>query len=213
MPSVGRAAADLEADTLTSIPNPAEMVAPVGAPATPTADRRRSLDGNTCAPSCVICCEPMTAGLSAISCGHVFHRDCIMRWFPINPSCPTCKVEVITDRVHAPLRKQCFDIFFDICDNDSVGAATGPDPGDGATLQTAKATIADLLAQAAALSQERDGLLAQNEDLKEQVHSANTQTSELRHQIDGAKRLSSRVNRLERDLKVSVSSYKYSRMH
>lgn len=42
---------------------------------------------------CAICLEGFAGRPShAIQCGHVFHVDCIMRWFRNgHPTCPTCR--------------------------------------------------------------------------------------------------------------------------
>ncbi|KFD53647.1 hypothetical protein M514_05563 [Trichuris suis] len=42
--------------------------------------------------SCPICMERCHVNdLSALSCGHTFHRECVRRWLLSNPYCPTCR--------------------------------------------------------------------------------------------------------------------------
>jgi len=42
---------------------------------------------------CSVCLEPLTGGRK-ISCGHVFHVDCIEPWFRIHTTCPLCRKEL-----------------------------------------------------------------------------------------------------------------------
>ena len=42
-------------------------------------------------PTCSICSEVLGADLSAATCGHVYHTDCITNWLKQKPSCPLCK--------------------------------------------------------------------------------------------------------------------------
>ena len=39
---------------------------------------------------CLICLEDMYDELKATSCGHVFHKKCILAWLNISNNCPTC---------------------------------------------------------------------------------------------------------------------------
>ncbi|KAL1563263.1 RING-type E3 ubiquitin transferase [Salvia divinorum] len=42
---------------------------------------------------CAVCSEGLWLGGAAkqISCGHVFHQDCILRWLSVVCSCPLCR--------------------------------------------------------------------------------------------------------------------------
>ena len=40
---------------------------------------------------CAICMEPALNTLAALTCGHVYHRQCIDTWTKVNSSCPQCK--------------------------------------------------------------------------------------------------------------------------
>lgn len=45
---------------------------------------------------CVICLEEMSVGLSAITCGHIFHERCIDMWLSKKYQCPICGTEVLS---------------------------------------------------------------------------------------------------------------------
>ena len=46
--------------------------------------------------SCAICIEDFASGnvLRRLSCGHLYHRDCIDKWLDRKPICPLCKMPV-----------------------------------------------------------------------------------------------------------------------
>ncbi|CAJ0609962.1 unnamed protein product [Cylicocyclus nassatus] len=42
--------------------------------------------------NCSICSQPyVTNNISALLCGHIFHYDCIVKWFERSQTCPTCR--------------------------------------------------------------------------------------------------------------------------
>ena len=45
--------------------------------------------------NCIICLEEFKKGdeLTTVPCFHVFHPNCINKWFENNKSCPICKIE------------------------------------------------------------------------------------------------------------------------
>lgn len=45
---------------------------------------------------CNICLEDYVIGdnLTELSCGHVYHHECIKQWIEVSDSCPTCRVIV-----------------------------------------------------------------------------------------------------------------------
>ncbi|CAF1056368.1 unnamed protein product [Brachionus calyciflorus] len=47
-------------------------------------------------PVCVICTEifVINAHISACSCGHIFHEECLFRWFSTQKSCPQCRAKL-----------------------------------------------------------------------------------------------------------------------
>ncbi|EDW01751.1 uncharacterized protein LOC6559457 [Drosophila grimshawi] len=52
---------------------------------------------------CGICNEfyrPNDIIFSTASCGHVFHKDCLIRWLSRSPSCPQCRAICHRQRVH-----------------------------------------------------------------------------------------------------------------
>lgn len=49
---------------------------------------------------CYICLADMDiSDLHSLSCGHAYHKECIMRWFEVDNTCPTC-------RLYAPLEDE-----------------------------------------------------------------------------------------------------------
>lgn len=48
-------------------------------------------------PVCVICTEifVVNSHISACTCGHIFHEECLFRWFNTSQkSCPQCRAKV-----------------------------------------------------------------------------------------------------------------------
>lgn len=45
---------------------------------------------------CIICRDPLTEG-KKLECGHIFHLDCLRRWFQESNVCPVCKQTVSVD--------------------------------------------------------------------------------------------------------------------
>lgn len=43
---------------------------------------------------CTICCDALPSGRCSVTrCGHVFHTECLNKWFEQRPTCPLCKSE------------------------------------------------------------------------------------------------------------------------
>ena len=48
-----------------------------------------------CPENCPICIEPMTTRVSALACGHLFHRDCLKGVYNgAAPRCPSCRAPI-----------------------------------------------------------------------------------------------------------------------
>jgi hypothetical protein len=46
---------------------------------------------------CPICFELVQRNSKKLSCSHVFHEDCITRWYVTADSCPVCRVGQVKD--------------------------------------------------------------------------------------------------------------------
>ena len=46
---------------------------------------------NVDAFTCSICLDDDESPQKRLSCGHIFHRCCIMEWVATNPTCPLCR--------------------------------------------------------------------------------------------------------------------------
>jgi hypothetical protein len=46
---------------------------------------------------CVICIETITyqRNRRVLSCGHTFHKMCVLRWLKTKKSCPTCRLDIV----------------------------------------------------------------------------------------------------------------------
>ncbi len=51
-------------------------------------------------PSCSVCLTQVNRGEDSIlvPCGHIYHNNCIMKWFEINNKCPICRYELRDNR-------------------------------------------------------------------------------------------------------------------
>ncbi|KAH0480284.1 MAG: uncharacterized protein KVP18_000756 [Porospora cf. gigantea A] len=47
------------------------------------------------ADKCIICRDLLTVGSKLLSCGHIFHRECLRSWFSQQALCPICRAEVV----------------------------------------------------------------------------------------------------------------------
>jgi hypothetical protein len=56
--------------------------------------------------NCTICLENYEhdSEVRVLRCNHVFHRDCIDSWLPVNPSCPLCRKNIIKETPFLPRR-------------------------------------------------------------------------------------------------------------
>ena len=62
--------------------------------------------------NCTICTEPLGDTISATTCGHIYHPNCIETWFTQQQrdnhslSCPVCRAPVQRNETPAPTRRQ-----------------------------------------------------------------------------------------------------------
>ena len=46
---------------------------------------------------CTICCDKFVIGESQVSvtpCSHVFHSECLEKWFEFKKECPNCRISM-----------------------------------------------------------------------------------------------------------------------
>ena len=56
---------------------------------------RRSIPNRQSGQTCSVCMEViMTDDLQYLPCAHVFHRECISKWFDRSTTCPVCRTEL-----------------------------------------------------------------------------------------------------------------------
>jgi hypothetical protein len=49
---------------------------------------------------CSICLEENKNKLCKIKkCGHIFHKECLYKWFSTNNSCPFCRCDIVVDNI------------------------------------------------------------------------------------------------------------------
>ena len=46
------------------------------------------------ASDCSICRDGLTSPLEILPCGHIFHRQCIKKWFERRMICPVCRLRI-----------------------------------------------------------------------------------------------------------------------
>jgi len=49
--------------------------------------------------TCTICLEPTKRNDKKLRCKHVFHGECIIKWFEESIECPTCRMEQDDDPI------------------------------------------------------------------------------------------------------------------
>ena len=62
--------------------------------------------------NCVICRDSLFEGSKPkkLTCGHIFHVDCLRSWIVIQQVCPTCRAEIPAD---GPLARPTTQVFGD----------------------------------------------------------------------------------------------------
>ena len=51
----------------------------------------QNLENNIIIKECSICYEEISENEKVLSCGHIYHKQCIDSWTRINPICPYCR--------------------------------------------------------------------------------------------------------------------------
>lgn len=55
-------------------------------------------------PSCAVCLANLDVGatesVTALPCGHLYHRECIVPWLQQQSTCPVCRCEIEPQRLH-----------------------------------------------------------------------------------------------------------------
>jgi hypothetical protein len=76
---------------------------------------------------CVICQDSITeaTGFTQLSCSHKYHLGCIVKWLPINESCPCCR-KTLTE--YETMKETPTDPIADLLnDISNLGSNTGED--------------------------------------------------------------------------------------
>ena len=60
---------------------------------------------------CLICFDTCTHGeVCTLACGHVYHKECIDRWFERDVTCPTCRRVVRRPKVQVTINPETINI-------------------------------------------------------------------------------------------------------
>ena len=57
----------------------------------------KNLNFNLKYDNCIICLEKFNkySNIQKLSCDHIFHKNCIYKWYETNDKCPICRKEII----------------------------------------------------------------------------------------------------------------------
>ena len=86
---------------------------------------------------CIICREEMVSQCKKLPCNHIFHTHCLHSWFQRQQSCPTCRMDVLSQTVIARLqgrRQQQPDQQQQQRNIANGGPQQNPQAGQGSTL-------------------------------------------------------------------------------
>ena len=54
---------------------------------------------------CIICREEMVTRCKKLPCNHIFHMACLRSWFQRQQTCPTCRMDVLSQTVLSQLNQ------------------------------------------------------------------------------------------------------------
>lgn len=54
---------------------------------------------------CIICREEMVSRCKKLPCNHIFHMSCLRSWFQRQQTCPTCRMDVLSESVLSRLNR------------------------------------------------------------------------------------------------------------
>ena len=148
---------------------------------------------------CVICREDFADAARppvAIACGHVFHRDCLERWFAGRSTCPTCRAPC------HPSERGGTRLFLNM-----TAPAGSPSAGAGGAAGAAGEAPSRAQAEASMLMRQLDCAQRRMEDMRAEAEGLQEVCGNLEQELQGAERehrgALRRVEELERSLKYS----------
>eukprot|EP00040_Diaphanoeca_grandis_P031325 m.187273 g.187273 ORF g.187273 m.187273 type:complete len:436 (+) comp32297_c0_seq2:218-1525(+) len=152
------------------------------------------MEGTGSAQKCTICLAGLVADLGALTCGHVYHKECIDGWLGCNtstPTCPQCKKVVLSkEAVHdrlPPGQIFYFDLFLE-CVGDSEQTNEYIDEArERVQVELQSVTV------------ERDDGVQKIRDLQSSLENVNTTNAILQRRLDDQTIQISKARSLEKE--------------
>ncbi|CAJ0596358.1 unnamed protein product [Cylicocyclus nassatus] len=153
---------------------------------------------------CVICTQRfVTNNIAALHCGHVFHYDCIQKWFERSLTCPNCRAFTTSGEI---VRHLFFDAPDDF-DDTTLSIASPGSRADELLIALGEKNRALLQAQGELREKNRALLRAQNE-LRHCETTLAVKRREYDELLDENLSLKARIEILERSLEKSTKRLK-----